>query len=136
MLKITIPGKPICKKNNPRVFCINGCKGWRRGVPQPKKLVLPSEEYELYEKYCVNYLLNYGNIQYTEPVQVTCLYWFPNRRSRPDLGNLLAATSDILERAGILENDRLITSYDGSRIVGIDKDNPRAEITITKMGDL
>ncbi len=43
---------------------------------------------------------------------------------------LLQATSDILGTAGILENDRLIDNYDGSRIVGIDKVNPRTEIVI------
>lgn len=46
---------------------------------------------------------------------------------------LLQATSDILEKAGILENDRLIADYDGSRIVGLDKQNPRAEIEILRV---
>jgi Holliday junction resolvase RusA-like endonuclease len=38
-----------------------------------------------------------------------------------------------MEKAGIYNNDRDIASYDGSRIAGIDKENPRAEIFITEM---
>jgi Holliday junction resolvase RusA-like endonuclease len=56
----------------------------------------------------------------------------PDNRSKPDLNNLGAATADILEKAGIIENDRLIVSWDGSRIMGIDRENPRAEITIDR----
>lgn len=57
----------------------------------------------------------------------------PDRRSRPDLINLEEATADILERAGIIINDRNIVSWDGSRIVGIDKQNPRVEIEIMEV---
>lgn len=47
--------------------------------------------------------------------------------------NLEEATADILERAGIIINDRNIVSWDGSRIVGIDKQNPRVEIEIMEV---
>ena len=53
----------------------------------------------------------------------------PDKR-RPDLLNLEQATADILEKARVIENDRNIISFDGSRIVGIDKENPRCEIII------
>lgn len=69
------------------------------------------------------------------PVLVKCLYWLPDQRWWPDLVGLLQATSDILEKAGILENDRLIIGYDGSRIAGLDKRNPRVEIEIQKWQD-
>ena len=49
---------------------------------------------------------------------------------RPDLTNLLQATADILEKARVIENDKNIVSFDGSKIAGIDKANPRCEITI------
>jgi len=53
----------------------------------------------------------------------------PDRRV-PDLINLLQATADILEKARVIEDDKDIISFDGSKIMGIDKDNPRTEITI------
>jgi Holliday junction resolvase RusA-like endonuclease len=58
----------------------------------------------------------------------------PDRRSWPDLLGLEQATADILERAHILRNDRDIVSWDGSRIAGVDKDNPRAAIEIEEEG--
>ena len=53
----------------------------------------------------------------------------PDKR-RPDLLNLEQATADILEKARVIENDKNIVSFDGSRIAGIDKANPRVEIII------
>jgi Holliday junction resolvase RusA-like endonuclease len=53
----------------------------------------------------------------------------PDRR-RPDLLGLLQATADILEKAQIIDNDRNVVSFDGSRIMGVDKRNPRVEIEI------
>jgi Holliday junction resolvase RusA-like endonuclease len=54
----------------------------------------------------------------------------PNRSGWPDLIGVLQATCDILEKAGVIFNDRDITTFDGSRIVGVDKQNPRVEIEI------
>jgi len=53
----------------------------------------------------------------------------PDRR-KPDLLGLLQATADILEKAQIIDNDRNVVSFDGSRIMGVDKQNPRVEIEI------
>ena len=60
----------------------------------------------------------------------------PDNRSKPDLINLEEATADILEVAGVVENDRNIVSWDGSRIMGIDRDNPRVEIEIQEAQDV
>jgi Holliday junction resolvase RusA-like endonuclease len=54
----------------------------------------------------------------------------PNRRGSPDLLGLLQATADILEEAGVIDNDRNVVSFDGSQIMGVDKQNPRVEIEI------
>ena len=64
-------------------------------------------------------------------MKVTCRYWLPNKQWFPDLVNLLSASHDILEKAGVLDNDKNIVDIDGSKIVGYSKHNPRAEITIT-----
>ena len=62
-------------------------------------------------------------------INLQILYYMPDKR-RPDLLNLEQATADILEKARVIENDRNIVSFDGSRIAGIDKENPRVEIVI------
>jgi Holliday junction resolvase RusA-like endonuclease len=123
MVKITIPGRPVPKKNSAVMVA-------------KRSLILPSKAFRDYEKFCLGnrkspgWLAQWGNVRFTDPVQLTCLYWLPDKRWWPDLLNLLAGTSDILEEAGILENDRLVQSVDGSRIMGLDPENPRVEITI------
>jgi hypothetical protein len=47
----------------------------------------------------------------------------------------MQATGDILEATEVIKNDRYISSWDGSEIVGLDKQNPRAEITIREILD-
>lgn len=121
-MKIIIPGRPITKKNSSRL-----------GFAGKRRIILPSEAFERYEKEALWHLKKY-KAHYGTMVHVKCLYWLPNRQWWPDLIGLLQATSDILESAGIIENDKLIDNYDGSRIVGIDRQNPRAEISIEAVG--
>lgn len=122
--KIVLKGRPITKKNSQQIS-INRRTG--------RRFVRPSKAYTEYEEACLWQLKTYRGPKFTGPVEVKALYYMPNRRSWPDLIGLLQATSDILESAGIIQDDKLIVSYDGSRIVGIDKQNPRAEITITEV---
>ena len=64
------------------------------------------------------------------PITLKCNYYMETRR-KCDLVNLLQATSDILVKYGVLEDDNytIITNYDGSS-VEYDKENPRVEINI------
>ena len=66
-------------------------------------------------------------------VNVRCVYYMKTAR-RVDLANLIEATTDILVKAGVLEDDhcRIVAGHDGSR-VEYDKGNPRAEIWIEEM---
>lgn len=119
--RITIPGRPITKKNSQKIVKY----GNRRGISQ-------SDAYQRYEEASLWWLKRYKE-KYNGKISVCAKYWMPNRRSWPDLIGLLQATSDILEKSGIIENDKWIEDYDGSRIMGIDKENPRVEITIQKV---
>jgi len=115
---IVIPGQPASKKNSQIVRCING-----------KPLLLQSKAYRAYEKAALKALMEYQGKRVSGPVEVTVHYWLKDNR-RPDLNNLMAATADILEKAGVISNDRDIVSWDGSRIMGTSP-NPRAEIILT-----
>lgn len=117
VLRLTIKGRPITKKNSSRYV------GHGR--------LLPSVQYVKYEKAAVPQLQEQLKDKViTDNVSVKVLYYLPNRVGWPDLVGLMQATGDILEKAGVIKNDRQIVSWNGTRIVGIDKLNPRAEIEI------
>ena len=62
--------------------------------------------------------------------QVSFIFYCIDNRKR-DLCNLIQCPADLLQQAGIIENDYLIRSLDNSRIANVDKLQPRTEITIT-----
>lgn len=123
VIKLTIPGRPITKKNSQRIIV-------NRRTNRP--MVIPSAAYEEYETAALWHLKQYRVSTITTPVNACALYWMPNRRGKPDLLGLEQATADILEAAGIVENDVLIVSWDGSRVMGVDKADPRVEITLSE----
>lgn len=67
------------------------------------------------------------------PVNVKALFYMKTRRKVDSL-NLLATIDDLLVDCKILadDNSRIVVAHDGSRVL-YDPDNPRVEITITKM---
>lgn len=118
VIDITLKGRPATKKNSGRIVFKNG-----------KRIIIPSEAYENYEDACLWQLAG-KKLHISGIVVVECKYYLPNKRSWPDLIGLLQATSDILTKAGVIDDDKWICSYGDSCIAGIDKDNPRAEIRI------
>lgn len=124
-VEITIPGRPITKKNSQQIT-YNSRTG-KRGLIQ-------SQQYRDYETECLWRLKSYRGPKFKDTkLHVRCKYYMPNRRSWPDLVGLMQATWDILEKAGIIDDDGNIVNPDGTRIVGIDKENPRVEIFIEEM---
>ena len=118
VIDITLKGRPATKKNSGRIVFKNG-----------KRIIIPSEAYENYEDACLWQLAG-KKLHISGIIVVECKYYLPNKRSWPDLIGLLQATSDILTKAGIIDDDKWICSYGDSCIAGIDKENPRAEIRI------
>ena len=120
MTNITLIGRPITKKNHQQmVVAGNG-----------RKFLIQSKAYRQYEKDCLKQLMYlYKGKTITGQLSMKALYYMPTK-ARPDLLNLLQATADIIEKAKVIENDKNIYSFDGSRIMGVDKLNPRVEILL------
>lgn len=118
VIDITLKGRPATKKNSGRIISRNG-----------KPIIIPSEAYKNYEDACLWQLAG-KKLHISGVVVVECKYYLPNKRSWPDLIGLLQATSDILTKSKVIDDDKWICSYGDSCIAGIDKDNPRAEIRI------
>ena len=117
-IDITLKGRPATKKNSGRIISRNG-----------KPIIIPSEAYKNYEDACMWQLAG-KKMHISGIIVVECKYYLPNKRNWPDLIGLLQATSDILTKAKVIDDDKWICSYGNSCIAGIDKDNPRAEIRI------
>ena len=129
MINITIQGRPITKKNSQRIFqkYVGGKK-----IP----FIMPSKAFVDYQESCIEYLNKYKRLQIDRRVNVKCVYYMPTRR-KVDLLNLMSATCDIFVHYGILvdDNSSIVIGHDGSRVL-YDKDNPRAEITISDEADI
>lgn len=119
MVEIVFRGRPITKKNHGQLVKRNG-----------KMCMIPSKAYREYEESCLWQIAG-KKINVPGVVVVECVYYMPDKKSFPDLIGLLQATSDILTKARVIDDDKWICSYGASRIAGYDKANPRAEITIT-----
>jgi len=117
---ITLIGRPITKKNHQQIV-VSG---------NGRRFVIQSKAYRQYEKDCLKQLMYlYKGKTIEGQLSMKCLYYMPTK-ARPDLLNLEQATADILEKAKVIENDKNIYSFDGSRIAGVDKLNPRCEILL------
>lgn len=124
-MQIIIPTNPITKKNHGRIV--------QKKFPNGKSIpiMLPSEAYKKYEAFAKEYIpTNIETIDY--PINLEVHYYMGTKRLC-DITNLLQATCDILVKFKIISDDNysIIASVDGTR-VEYDKENPRAEIFITK----
>ena len=119
-MTFTIPGNPVTKKNHQRIL----------KTRDGRSFVAPSSQYKAYEEQS-GWFIPSANIDI--PVNVKCVYYMETLR-RVDLVNLLESTLDCLVRYGCLKDDdsKIVVSHDGSRVL-LDRENPRVEVTITRM---
>lgn len=116
-MRLILYGRPITKKNSQRIV--------RAGKFSK---ILPSKQFERYEKDCLEQLKNHDKPILEKQYNMKCTYYMPTKH-RVDLVNLLEATCDILVNANVIKDDncKIVGSHDGSRVL-YDKANPRVEI--------
>lgn len=122
MIQFTINIPPRTKKNSQQIIM---CKG--------RPMVIPSKLYKQYERDCKMFLPNIETIN--ESVNVKAVYYMPTKR-KVDLCNLHEALCDVLVHYGIVadDNSNIIATMDGS-CVKYDKNQPRTEVTIERIGE-
>lgn len=123
MIQFTIKLPPRTKKNSQQIIM---CKG--------RPMIIPSQAYRDYERDCAWFMPKIEMIN--EPVNVKAVYYMPTRR-RVDLCNLHEALCDVLVHYRVIEDDncRIVATMDGS-CVKYDKDRPRTEVTIERIGEI
>lgn len=123
-IQYTIKLPPITKKNSQQIMTNK-----KTGRP----FIMPSSQYKKYEREAARFLTPRPPRPIECSLNIKCLFYLPTRR-RTDLTNLLEAVDDLLVAEGIIADDHygIVTAHDGSRC-HYDKDNPRTEITITRL---
>ena len=139
----TLFGQPATKKNSASLFRVK-----IKGKNQYRPIITPSDFFKSYQTECRKQLLKLKCElkflpHYTMPVRLVCKYYLTNKAHYPDLIGLMQATADIISNADsnssksgeiackwLLSDDRIIKSWDGTEIAGLDKNNPRTEISI------
>jgi Holliday junction resolvase RusA-like endonuclease len=125
-MELTINGPPAIKKNQKQIF-----RG-RGGRP----FITPSEKYKQWAAYAEMMIKIGGTKGLPTIPREVCLRceiksYLPDKR-RVDLDNLYAGPQDVLQSAGVIEDDYSIVSHDGSRRF-VDPENPRVEIVLERM---
>lgn len=124
-LSITLVGNPRTKKNSLRLVKV-------RGRTIPIQSARHDSWYKDAAKQLKELLKNEPNLPITTPVHVQATFFRVDRRA--DLVNLMQALADLLEKEGVLKNDRQIVSWDGSRQEK-DTEHPRTEVTIVDISE-
>jgi Holliday junction resolvase RusA-like endonuclease len=124
---ITIVGKPVTKKNSGRIGRT------RSGRP----FVLPSAPYVKWRDQSHLQARRQWFAMFGRTLAAPCSVAVTVYRARRtgDLDNFLSAAGDLLQYAGVIKNDRLIRSWDGSRLE-CDPTNPRVEMLITPLPEV
>lgn len=121
--KFTIDGRPMTKKNS---------------MTKTRYGLIQSKQYRDYEKMALCQLMTQkprGFRAIDCAARMNVEYYMPNRKGWPDLFGLVQATADILEKAGIVEDDGYIADVAYSCIAGVDPVWPRAEIKVIPLPD-
>lgn len=124
-LRLTIPGIPRTKKNSQRVV-----PRGRRHIP------LPSKAWADWAADAAPKIEAWAQRMKLAPLAypVNCAAVFYRDALRGDAVGFYQGLADLLEKAGIVEDDKWIVSWDGSRLRK-DASRPRVELVLTRSTD-
>ena len=121
-MKLTIYGAPRTKKNHGYVAVAGG-----------RKFHMPSKAWQKWEKTAEVFYGGHrlGPHAWPYPIDspVNCCAFFYRDRNTGDAVGYYQGLADLLQKRGIVANDKWIVSWDGSRLRK-DKDNPRVEVEL------
>jgi len=124
----TILGRPATKKTHQDVIFV-------RGSPR----IIPSKQYNAYEKLCKATCdaawVGQGKCPMDYGISIQMRIWL-NNWSVGDATGYQQAIGDIIQKYGVIANDSWLHWTDGIGehwLGGIDKDNPRTELVITRL---
>ena len=115
-VSLTITGAPRTKKNSGRIST-------RRGSP----IIFPSAAWQKWLQSAV--ISSDQGVRPPIAYPVNCQAIFHRDRRIGDAVGYYQGLADLLEKRGVVMNDRWIVSWDGSRLE-VDHDRPRVEVVL------
>lgn len=116
LFECVIPGRCAIKKNGRRIF--------RGGVN------IPSKNYLAWEKEAILHVMK-ANQRYKLPIEIPCAifleFHFKNGQSEPDTSNCVEGPQDLMQKAGVITNDKLFKTVIATKEIGLE---PKTIVTI------
>lgn len=121
-----IPGRPGILKNSKKI-----CR-----MRDGRTFLKSSDKYAIWEQMALEHVKAQGMADKINfPVNLSCKFYFTNKKWEPDLSNCYQGIEDVLQKTGVLLDDCWVYGHDGSRKI-FGARNDRIEITITKFEDV
>jgi Holliday junction resolvase RusA-like endonuclease len=115
-----IMGRVISKKNSKRIY---------RNRHTGKPFIVSSLKHETWEKSAVLAVRNSwrGDEPISKALEATYRFYFKNRQGEPDTSNCIEAPQDVLKKAGVITDDKIIKRVIAEKFFG---EEPRTEIEL------
>jgi Holliday junction resolvase RusA-like endonuclease len=110
-LNLTIKGRFISKKNSRRIL-----RNRRTG----QRFSFPSEAYGRYKEDAIAQIMEAGSPRVSAPYHIEYLFYVKGGASI-DVDNAMASVNDILQDAGVIDNDKNILAGTFEKIPGANK---------------
>lgn len=117
--RFTLPGPPRTKKNSGTILNVG-----------KRRIIRPSEAWITWRDQVRAYTIAKPAFTLGLTLPLNCAAIFYRDRETGDATGYYQGLADILEECGIVENDKHLVSWDGSRLKK-DKHHPRVEVTLT-----
>lgn len=121
-MKITILGQTPAQKNNKSI-------AYNRGTGKP--FIMSNQAVKTWQESAKYQIARYAN-SFKGKVRVDYQFYVKDNRKR-DTDNMIATINDALQASQVITGDHWQVLEIGSGKAEIDKNNPRAEITITDL---
>jgi Holliday junction resolvase RusA-like endonuclease len=110
IFECTLPGKVGIKKNNKQVFKRHG-----------KTIVASSDRFINWESIAISYAMLYKKKQRVKTIdfelEAQFEFHFKNRHALPDTSNCIEGPQDVLTKARVYTDDKLITKINAERFI-------------------
>lgn len=121
-IKFTLNGSVPSKKNSRQMFVRNG-----------KIMNVPSKAYQSWHKSVNEQIATIAPDKIDGQIKILCEFWVKDNRAT-DIDNKIQSVLDALKDFGIIEDDCWqIVPDEHAVCMGIDKLNPRVDVTITSI---